>query len=74
MNLKMVSDKGGEHDVLVSENQLVFTTGDEYVLQKAKQLLLTMKGDWFRDTEFGLPWVQQIFQKPFNLEKTKGLM
>lgn len=74
MNIKMNLKSTEQYDAVVTDGQLQFVNGDDYVVQKAKQLLLTMKQDWFRDTEFGIPWFQTIFQKPFNLEKTKGIL
>lgn len=38
----------------------------EAVGQHVRQRLKTFEGEWFLDTTVGVPWIDQIFKKPYD--------
>lgn len=50
-----------EHDLLIVNRDIVlFTTLPELTAQKLKIRLLNYRGEWFRDINTGVPYLQQI--------------
>lgn len=65
---------------LDSNNDLVFKAGriqtvsdSAEVLQHVRTRLLFYKGEWFLDTEAGIPYFQEIFTKPVNLANIESI-
>ncbi|GJD30022.1 hypothetical protein PMNALOAF_1265 [Methylobacterium adhaesivum] len=55
------------HDLfLAPDGNLATVTDNEAIAQHAKQRLLSYRGEWFLDTEAGVPWFQEIFVRPHN--------
>lgn len=51
---------------LGSTNELVLVRGAHAVGQHVRQRLKTFKGEWFLDTEAGVPWLEQIMGKRYD--------
>lgn len=56
-----------EHDLDVSRLDLRLLTGAELVRQQLTIKLKLWTGEWFLDTEFGTPYIQQILGKQLTL-------
>ncbi len=55
------------HDlVLAPDGNLAMAEDNEAIAQHVKQRLLFYRGEWFLDTEAGVPWFQEIFVRPHN--------
>lgn len=55
------------HDLDISKGTLRFITNNEEVVgQRLKIALLTKQGEWFMDTNVGLPYYQEFFTKKNN--------
>jgi hypothetical protein len=55
------------HDLfLAPDGNLAMAEDNEAIAQHAKQRLLFYRGEWFLDTEAGVPWFQEIFVRPHN--------
>lgn len=55
------------HDLDISRGTLRFITNNEEVVgQRLKIALLTKQGEWFLDTNVGLPYYQEFFTKKNN--------
>lgn len=55
------------HDLDISKGTLRFITNNEEVVgQRLKIALLTKQGEWFLDTNVGLPYYQEFFTKKNN--------
>lgn len=57
-----------DHDLQVSNFDLSLLTGVEAIRQRILIHLLTFKGEWFLDTDRGVPYYQTIFQKGITKE------
>lgn len=53
-------------DIDVTSNSPYLVTGVDEVEQLLRQRLRTFYGEWFLDTEIGVPYFQDIFQKNPN--------
>lgn len=51
------------HDIKLVGRDLGLVRGVDLVRQRLKQVLLSKVGEWFLDTEHGLPWYETIFAK-----------
>lgn len=56
----------GNHDLVVSQGDLVLTSGKEAHAQRLKQRLLLIFGEWFLDRLRGIPIFDQVFVKRPN--------
>ena len=54
------------NDLLIRNGD--FATVDEgaQVAQDVRSRLLFYRGEWFLDLNVGVPWFQEVFEKPFN--------
>lgn len=59
MDLKLTID----HDLEIASNDLALVVDTEALAQRLKTKLQTFKGEWFLDTDFGVPYYQSIFRK-----------
>ena len=55
------------HDLLVTGIDLVLVDGAEQVRQQLLIKLKLWRGEWFLDTEFGTPYLQQILGKQLTM-------
>ena len=51
------------HDLVIENNDLVITEDTHSIAQRVKMTLLTFKGEWYQNTEFGTPYFQSILVK-----------
>ncbi len=52
------------HDLVIENNGLtLFQTDEDATVQRVKIRLLVYKGEWFRDINYGVPYLQEIFGK-----------
>lgn len=51
-----------------------FVRDRDYIAQKIRQRLLFFRGEWYKDTTLGVPWIQQVFVKNPSLEVIRGLV
>lgn len=63
--LKARPDSGvtydGPHDVFLDDaGNLAMVSGAEAVGQHARQRVRTYQGEWYLDTEAGVPWLDQV--------------
>jgi len=66
---------------LNSSNDLTLTSGSisrtdegDQVVQHVRTRLLFYEGEWFLDTDAGIPYIQEVFIKPANIALTEGLI
>lgn len=58
---------GGVHDIQFDAGGSLKTVTDgEAVAQRVRQHIEFYQGEWFLDTEVGVPWFQFIFVEPFD--------
>ena len=55
------------HDLMVTGIDLVLVDGAEQVRQQLLIKLKLWQGEWFLDTEFGTPYLQQILGKQLTM-------
>ena len=63
------------HDIVIQGYDLALT--DDYIdliRQRIKQRLLLIKGEWFLDTESGLPWFGELNQKRITEGRVRALL
>ena len=60
ISLKLNSTKNEAWDLVVVDGDLLTISGEEYIAQKVKQILLLAQGDYFRNTTIGIPWFTDI--------------
>lgn len=53
-----------EHDLLIQQGDIsLFSSIEELTVQKVKIRLLNYRGEWFRDINTGVPYLQSILGK-----------
>lgn len=62
-----------EGDLMISEFDLKLTTNSEIVEQRIRQALLTFRGEWFLNTELGLPYYENILAEKNSLQAIKAI-
>lgn len=62
------------HDIVRSPYDLVIVSGVDLIRQRIKQRLLTIQGEWFLNTEIGLPWFEQIIGKGAEQQQIEALI
>lgn len=62
------------HDLVIKDFDLVLTTEQESVGQRIKQHLLTIKGEWFLDTELGVAWFSDILGQKTSEDAVRSLL
>lgn len=64
-----------DYDLLVKDGDiLLFDTIESLTVQKVKINLLNFKGEWFRDIDTGIPYIQDVFGKRGTKEATDALI
>ncbi len=59
-SLKLNTTKDQAWDIIISEGDVVLISDADYIPQKIKQLLLFVRGEFFRNTTLGMPWFDTI--------------
>jgi len=62
------------HDIAPGDYDLPTVTGLDLIRQRIKQRLLTIQGEWFLDTQIGIPWFDEVFRKRPNRDVVEGLI
>jgi hypothetical protein len=63
-----------EGDLMISEFDLRLTTDSEIVEQRIRQALLTFKGEWFLNTQLGIPYYESILEEKNSLQAIKAIL
>lgn len=65
-SLQLETDATSEFygDLMITNNSLTLTTGLEAIRQHLQVRFQMFLGEWFLDTEVGVPWFQEILGKP----------
>lgn len=64
MDIKLTNDQ----DIDVTDYAMSLVEDDEAIKQRLLIRLMIFKGEWFLDTDLGLPYYQTIFQKGVTKE------
>lgn len=56
------------NDLVIENNNLLLIDGADLVKQILKERLQTFLGEWFLDTDLGVPYFQDILKKGVNLK------
>lgn len=62
------------HDLRIPGYDLQLVDGVDLIRQRIKQRLLTIQGEWFLNTDVGLPWFDQIIGKGAQEEQISALI
>lgn len=62
------------HDLSIPGYDLQFVSGVDLIRQRIKQRLLTIQGEWFLNTDIGLPWFDQIIGKGAERPQISALL
>ena len=62
------------HDMTFGRGIADMARDDEATAQAVKTRLLLLKGEWFLDTDAGVPYLQQIAVKPANLPLAEAII
>ena len=74
--MNIAQDLNGDLDVVDGQLVLVgnqFGTQLRELEEHLEQRLRTLFGDWFLDTSLGIPYFEEVFQKPFNASVVESL-
>ena len=61
--LKLTDD----YNFLFENNNLVLATGTDALIDRLKTNLKLYKGDWYLDTNLGVPYIEKVFKKQTNV-------
>lgn len=59
------------YDMTFGQGRANLADGPESVAQRVHQRLLLLKGEWFLDTDDGVPYLQEIMVKPANMPRVE---
>lgn len=62
------------HDLSIPGYDLKLVSGVDLIRQRIKQRLLTIQGEWFLNTDIGLPWFDQIIGKGAERQQISALL
>lgn len=62
------------HDMTMGNGLAAYASGVEAIAQSCKTRLLMLKGEFFLDTEYGVPYLQEIMVKPVNQPLTESII
>ncbi len=62
------------HDIVPGDYDLPLVRDVDLIRQRLKQRILTILGEWFLDTEIGLPWFQEFSEKGVDLDRVRALI
>lgn len=51
-----------------------FVRGQDYIAQKIRQRLGFFRGEWYKDTTLGVPWLQDVLIKSPSLEVVRSVV
>jgi len=70
MDFKLNTD----HDIDITDYAMSVIDGDEAIKQRLLVHLLIFKGEWFLDTDLGIPYYQTIFQKGVSKDTVDAIL
>ena len=62
------------HDLVIDGYDLVLVTDIDLIRQRIKQRLLTILGEWFLNTQIGLPWFRELNKKRTSEARVRALL
>lgn len=66
---------GPTHDMhFDATGNLKMVSGREAISQRVRQHIEFYQGEWFLDTEAGLPWLQEVYQEPFDQITSEAIL
>lgn len=65
---------GSDHDIHFVDGVLQTVTDAEAVAQRVRQHLEFFQGEWFLNTDAGVPWFQFIFVEPFDQSTAESIL
>lgn len=74
MDLLMDIRNGVHDNVFVNGSCPVVTDPVERVMQRLKIKLLTFKGEWFQNTEYGVPYWQEVLGKKVSKSRVDTIL
>lgn len=63
-----------EHDIALNNGDFVLTGGAKQIAQQVKITLLTFKGEWFLNQDFGVPYLDSILVKNPNRAEIEAVL
>lgn len=73
LDLKLI-DADWDLSLLGDGSDLQLVASSEQTVQHIKQRLLTFYQEWFLDLSIGIPWFQQILEKPASLAMVEVIL
>ncbi len=61
------------HGIVFVNGDMVMTTEDQSLPQRIKQKLLSFRGEWVFDESRGLPFIQEILIKDYDLSRIEAI-
>lgn len=61
-------------DLSFEASDLLLVEAEDETVQHIKQRLLTFEAEWFLDLSVGLPWIQEILEKPQDINTVEVLL
>lgn len=62
------------HDIIIKDGDFLLVDNAERVAQQIKVKLLTLLGEWFLDTTWGVPYLEYILIKQPNQELIRQIL
>lgn len=64
---------GDDNGLKIVDYDFYLTTPEQYIRQKLKIVLSTFKGEWFLNTEIGMPFYQEMLGKNNAISKIESI-
>ena len=64
----------GNNDIFIKNGRFAVVTDGAQVVQHLRTRLRFFLGEWFLDLTVGVPYLQQILKKPFDIAKVEALI
>ena len=61
------------HDLQIKDFDIALTTDAAIVAQRVKQALLLFRGEWFLDTELGMPYYESILGSKNSIDAVRAI-
>jgi hypothetical protein len=61
------------HNIVFVNGDMVMTNKQQSLPQRIKQKLLSFRGEWFLDETRGLPFIEEILVKDYNLSRIEAI-
>ena len=62
------------HDIVLNGYDLQIVNDVDLIRQRIKQRILTIQGEWFLNTDIGLPWFEEIIGKGSEEQQISALL